>query len=103
MAVVFIQEQPEMFRTEMYDSVNAKMGVDDDPPAGLISHTLGRGEDGIWRIVDIWESEEDFKRFDTERLRPALMESFREMGVDPEQMPEPKHLAYETYHVVVPA
>jgi hypothetical protein len=79
------------------------MGVDDDPPAGLISHTLGRGDDGIWRIVDIWESQEALDRFDAERLRPALMESFRAMGVDPEQMPEPKVVRYETYHLVVPA
>ena len=103
MAVVMIQKQPEMFRTEMYDAVNAKMGTAENPPDGLITHTLGQGEDGVWRIVDVWESREAFERFASDRLRPALAEVMRENGMDPENAPEPEAITYETYDLMTGA
>ena len=103
MAVVMIQEQPEMFRTEMYDAVNQRLGVQNDPPAGLLAHTLGQDESGTWRVVDIWESREAHDRFTEERLRPALVEMMRENGMDPDAVPEPVRVIYDTYDAVVPA
>jgi hypothetical protein len=54
---------------EMATRVDA--GVGDAPVAGLVAHVSGPTAVG-WRIIDVWESEEDYERFLTERLNPAL-------------------------------
>ena len=46
-------------------------GVGDDPIPGLIAHVSGPTASG-WRIIDIWESEDDWRQFDATRLGPAL-------------------------------
>lgn len=103
MAIVRIQEQPEMFRTEMYDAVNAKMGTEASPPPGLLAHTLAKGDDGVWRIIDIWESREASERFGQERLMPALREVMSEQGMDVADLPETNVVYYETHDVLIPA
>jgi hypothetical protein len=70
MAIVRIV-RPPMVTAEIYDAVNAKAGVAEDPPDGLILHTAGE-VDGQWQIVDVWESQEAADRFGSERLLPAV-------------------------------
>jgi hypothetical protein len=69
MAIIRIVRPP--ITAEIYDAVNEKAGVADNPPEGLIMHTAGE-VDGQWQIVDVWESAADAERFGTERLGPAL-------------------------------
>ena len=58
--------------TDMYDSVNAEMGVDEsNVPEGLISHYATVTPDGI-RIFDVWESEAAWKAFEEGKLAPAV-------------------------------
>ena len=76
---------PEGIGTEMYDSVNAEMGVADDPPAGMIFHWAGY-VDGKWTITDVWESREANERFRAERLFPAIQ---KVSGMDPTAGPMP--------------
>lgn len=57
---------------EQYDAVNAEMGVEQDPPEGLIFHSAGPLEGGGWNVIDFWESREHFDRFQEERLGPAI-------------------------------
>src|SRR4051794_20548990 len=99
MPLVMVQKQPEMFRPEMYDSVNAKLGdLHADPPDGLIAHTIGQDDQGQWRVVDIWESREAHDRFAEDRLRPAIRETMRENGIDPDEaMPAIEQVFFETY------
>lgn len=40
-------------------------------PEGLVAHVAGPVEEG-WRIVDVWESEEHSRRFQSEVLAPAM-------------------------------
>jgi quinol monooxygenase YgiN len=40
-------------------------------PAGLILHVAGPTDEGV-RVIDVWESEQHWQRFRTERLQPAL-------------------------------
>lgn len=39
---------------------------------GFISHTGGPSPAGGWRVVEVWESEEDGKRWFDENVRPNL-------------------------------
>ncbi len=58
---------------EQYDTLHSHMGIDDNPPEGLIFHAAGPIEDG-WGIIDFWESREHFDRFQQSRLMPAFGE-----------------------------
>ena len=42
-----------------------------EPPAGLIVHTSGATSSG-WRIFDVWETNDDFERFNNEIIMPAV-------------------------------
>ena len=55
-----------------YEDVAAHVGLEANPPEGLVLHTAGELESGRVRIVDIWESEQAMQNFSRERLRPAL-------------------------------
>ena len=72
MAIIRIV-RPPMVDAQTYDAVNAKLGIEQDLPEGLLMHSAGE-VDGGWQIVDVWESEGHAQRFDDERLRPAIAE-----------------------------
>jgi hypothetical protein len=97
MAVLVTQELHGVSQ-EMYDGVNEKINAVAGPPAGLIVHTSGPA-DGGWRIVDVWESAEDFERFREERIRPAVMAYAQEAGVDPDA---PETTVWELHDVIKP-
>jgi hypothetical protein len=71
MAFAFLQEfAPTGDRsTANYDAINDRIP---GPPEGLIVHTAGFGEDGTFRIYDVWESKEHFQRFVESKLGPAM-------------------------------
>ena len=56
---------------ENYDAVHSAIGIDDNPPAGLIVHSAGPIEGG-WGVIDFWESREAFDGFVGERLMPGI-------------------------------
>ncbi|MEA2399311.1 MAG: hypothetical protein QOK25_2867 [Thermoleophilaceae bacterium] len=58
---------------EQYETVHGHMGIDDDPPAGLIFHSAGPIDEG-WGVIDFWESREAFDSFLQSRLGPAVQE-----------------------------
>jgi hypothetical protein len=78
MPVVFVQEfaiDGDDRSTTNYDAVTERLGVDADPPAGLIVHTAGFDEEaGVFRILDVWETKEDGERFVQGRLMPIVQE-----------------------------
>lgn len=76
-----------------YDEITRLANVDSDPPHGLVFHSASETGQGIL-IVDIWEAEEDFRRFG-ERLRPAVAQV---VGQVPDQGPAPE--VYRTHHVI---
>lgn len=83
---MLISHHAEMPQTsvETYDKVNERINFDGDPPQGLIFHTASPREDGGFRIVEVWDSREDFDRFEQDRLMPAVREVF---GEDPGEPP----------------
>ena len=103
MAVVFIQEFPITNRsTENYDFVAEKIG--DGPFEGLIAHTAGFDEEaGVFRIFDIWESQEHAQQFLEQHVQPLIDQG-------PETFPNPGNFTqptrdgfYELHHVTIPA
>ncbi len=82
--------------TANYDAVVEKLGTDQNPPDGLVIHTAGFGEDGTFRIFDVWESREHAERFQRERLMPAV----QEVTAGRDAPPPSKDEMYELHHVV---
>jgi hypothetical protein len=70
--VAFIRiVRPPTVTQDIYDAVTAQLRVATDHPLGLIMHSAG-DVDGCWQIVEVWDSEEYARRFDLERLVPAI-------------------------------
>jgi hypothetical protein len=65
---------------EDYDKVNEVLGK--DAPDGLIAHS-GIDLGGKMKVVDIWESPDDFAKFGQERLGPAVAEVMGDGGPEP--------------------
>lgn len=81
MAIAMMVDNPEGSQ-EIYDRVREQLGL--DKPAGGIFHFAGLSPNGGWRVIEVWESEEDAKRFVKERLLPA----FGAVGVPPPPPPQ---------------
>jgi hypothetical protein len=58
---------------QQYEAVHGHMGIDDNPPEGLIFHAAGPIEEG-WGVIDFWESREAFDSFASGRLGQAIQE-----------------------------
>jgi hypothetical protein len=69
MAVVMMVDNPRGSQ-EIYDRIREQLGL--EKPAGGILHVAGPSPNGGWRVLEVWESEEDAKRFAKERLLPAF-------------------------------
>lgn len=67
MAYAYVQDVASSW--EQYRGVAAALV--DPHPDGLILHVAGPTDEGV-RVIDVWESEEAWQRFRTERLDPAI-------------------------------
>ncbi|MBA3839776.1 MAG: hypothetical protein M3515_07630 [Actinomycetota bacterium] len=97
MAISMLQEMPNN-TLENYDAVSSKVGIESDPPEGLIFHTAAEMEGGGVRIFNVWESRDAFERFQDERLLPAIRERF-----GGELPPPPEQKITEVHHLVAPS
>jgi hypothetical protein len=68
-AVAMMVDNPEGSQ-EVYEQIRAHLGL--DKPAGGIFHVAGPSPTGGWRVIEVWESEEEANRFFQERFVPAL-------------------------------
>jgi hypothetical protein len=75
-AVAMMVENPEGSQ-EVYDKIRTHLGL--EKPAGGIFHVAGPSPAGGWRVIEVWESEEEANRFFQERFVPAL----KELGLTP--------------------
>ncbi|MBB5869836.1 hypothetical protein F4553_003215 [Allocatelliglobosispora scoriae] len=67
MPFAVMQEMPNVSEGE-YRLVEQHLGP--DRPPGLLAHVSGPSEEG-WRIINVWENEAAFRRFQSERLMRA--------------------------------
>ena len=69
MPVVMMVDNPSG-TAELYDKVRAQLNQ--DRAAGGTVHLAGAGPNGGFRVIEVWESQEQAERFIRERFRPAL-------------------------------
>ena len=89
MAVAMMVDNPEGSQ-EVYEQIRAQLGL--DKPAGGIFHVAGPSPTGGWRVIEVWESEEEANRFFQERFVPALR-SLGLSGLPPQRQFWPVHNA----------
>lgn len=73
MAVLMTGKVPGM-TPEVYDGIAANAIPKLKQAKGFISHAAGMGDDGVWTVVEVWESEEDGQRSFEENVKPNLPE-----------------------------
>ena len=78
MAVV-LRFEWEGFTPAYYDELREKVRWEEELPEGNLFHVAWFEDDAI-HVVDAWESEQDFKRFFNDRLRPVLKEQMKVPG-----------------------
>jgi hypothetical protein len=69
MAVAMMVDNPNGSQ-EVYERVRDLLGF--ERPAGGIFHLAGPSPNGGWRVIEVWESEEEARAFLEERLLPAV-------------------------------
>jgi hypothetical protein len=89
MPVAMLIDNPNVTQ-ELYDRVREQLGLE-GAPAGGIFHAAGPSPEGGWRVVELWDSEDDAQRFFTERLGPA----FQAVGIS--GRPDPQFWPIYTY------
>lgn len=70
---------------EIYAKVSAEIG--EEAPAGLILQVVSKLESGGLRHLVVWESKEQWERFQAERVGPAVGKVLGGMGIT--QVPPP--------------
>ncbi len=99
MPVAFIQEFPldegGDRSTANYDAVTHRLNAEADRPPGLIVHCAGFDEEArVFRIFNVWESEEDGRRFEAERVMPIVLD----LAASGQAGPMPKREGYYALH-----
>ena len=92
MAIVAVFQSPSLTQASYEESVRRLSGgrsrmekPGDWPVPGLLVHIAGQGPNGF-RVVDVWESEDAFRRFG-EKLTPIM----QAIGIEGEPEIYPSH------------
>ena len=62
----------EGFTKEMYEELKKEIDWEHNQPKGEIFHAIGFDNSGRYHVVDIWESEQDFTNFITNKIKPVM-------------------------------
>jgi hypothetical protein len=88
MAVLMIGEVPNLTE-EIYAALVGQMTPLMKASKGFISHGGGPSPAGGWRVVEMWESEEDGQAWFDQNVKPNLPE-----GIVPTRTYHPLHTAF---------
>jgi heme-degrading monooxygenase HmoA len=83
----------------IYRQVRTAIG--DDVPPGLVAHFVVQSDTGL-RHYAVWDSAEDWNRFNTERARPAVHAVLRSVGFT-EMPPDPEIQELKLIDTWIPA
>ena len=78
---------------DQYNQVMRTLDLDKNPPAGGIFHVAGFTA-GTLHVLDVWESQQAFERFQKDRLVAAVQKA----GITS----QPKVLFYPAHNIYVP-
>ena len=93
MAVLVVNQGAE-WTQELYQATFDRAFPDrTNPPAGMVAHYAAPREGGGWQVIDVWESEEAFRRF----LEQSVIPAAKELGAPPFE----SHVT-ELYNSLVP-
>jgi len=92
MPTVMLMHWPEV-SPEQYEAVRKEVNWEDELPDGGKFHLAWFGDDGF-RVLDLWESPQQFQRFVEERLMPGV----QKVGVQG----QPKVQLSESHALFVP-
>jgi hypothetical protein len=73
MATVMLMEWPGV-SPDQYSRVMSNLGLDTNPPTGAMFHVAGF-TGGSLRVLDIWDSQQAFERFQRDRLTQAVQKA----------------------------
>jgi hypothetical protein len=89
MAVVIVNEMRGADQS-LYDEVNPRVMPGGQLPEGCRVHIASPIDDG-WRVITVWDSEEQFQEFRDTKLIPTLQESGYGDRVAPSITAQPVH------------
>jgi hypothetical protein len=89
MAVVIVNEI-EGGNQDFYEQVNPKVMPEGKLPDGCQLHIAGPIDNG-WRVITVWDSDDQFQQFREEKLIPALREAGGEGRIAPKINSNPVH------------
>jgi hypothetical protein len=92
MAVLMTMEWAGVTR-DQYDSVRKIVDFEGNPPKGALFHVAAADDKGL-RVVDLWETAEDFQAFVEKRLMPGV----QQVGIQS----EPKVAVHPAHNVFTP-
>ena len=92
MATVMLMEWQGV-EPRQYDDVMRNLRLDDEPPANAYFHVCGF-DNGTLRVLDIWETQGDFERFQESRLMSAIQQA----GLEG----QPNVRYYDVHNIYVP-
>jgi hypothetical protein len=73
---------------DFYDGVNSKVMPGGKLPDGCQLHIAGPVDNG-WRVITVWDSDEQFEQFRNEKLIPTMREAGGEGRVAPSISSDP--------------
>jgi hypothetical protein len=80
--------------TRNYDALNDRI-ITEGHPGGLIYHCAGFDDNGVFRIIEVWQSREQRQRFRRERIEPLMAEG----PADPTRTaPANREFGYELHY-----
>lgn len=88
MPVLMIGEVPSLTE-EMYSGMIEQLEPLIKASKGFIAHSGGPNPAGGWRVVEMWETEEDARRWFEESVKPNLPP-----GIEPNRTYHPLHSAF---------
>ena len=87
MAVVIVNEI-EGGSQDFYEQVNPKVMPEGKLPDGCQLHIAGPVDKG-WRVITVWDSDEQFQQFRNDTLIPAMRETGYEERIAPSISSDP--------------
>ena len=75
---------------EQYDRVMGELELDGMPDGGILH--ISAPMEGGWRVLDVWEKQEQFERFYEDQLKAAL---------DKAGLPQERSVKFQEVHTVM--